>query len=388
MIKETIIACYLVFVKILFSFFNLFPLQNKTVFLSSFGNNAFFVATELARSSKQPLIFLNKTKCNIDFCVIPADIKKTFQFETAHIDHFIYSLFHLATAKYIFIDNYVGVLSVMNFRKPVKCVQLWHATGAVKRFGWCEPSTKKRSRQARKRFQQVYNRFHFIPVSSTQMAHIFTESFHLEDSRFIYTGVPQTDFYFDDLAKARGLSRVRSAYPSIVGKRVILYAPTYRKELLATVNINEWVREILNGLDDNHILLLRLHPAAKETIDDSHPRLLVVNDYPSVNELLIATDVLVSDYSSIVFEFSLIRKKMIFFTYDFEEYTLQQGLWANNDLYFPGPIVTCTGELIRHINDSSIDFKKIDRFRKHWNTFSTGQSSKQLISFIYDKQDL
>ncbi|RNF39489.1 CDP-glycerol glycerophosphotransferase family protein [Planococcus salinus] len=389
MIKEALIAGYLALVKGAASFFNLFPLQNKTVFLSSFGNNAYYVAAELATSSKQPLIFLNKTKCTIDFSTIPANNKKILKFETANIVHLVCSLYHLATAKYIFIDNYVGILSVMNFRKSVRCVQLWHATGAIKRFGWCEPATKKRSCLAQKRFQQVYDRFHFIPVSSRQMAQIFAESFHLDDSRFLYTGVPQTDFYFDDVAKARGLSCVRKAYPSIVGKRVVLYAPTYRKELLPTVNTSEWIEKILAGLDDHHILLLRLHPSAKESINlESDPRLLVVSDYPSVNELLIATDVLVSDYSSISFDFSLLRKKMIFFTYDYKDYKHQQGLWATNDLYFPGPIVTTTSGLIRHLNDTSIDFDKIDRFREHWNTYSTGQACKNLISSIYDQQDL
>lgn len=389
MMKEILISVYLSLVKAVFSFFRFFPLQSKTVFLSSFGNNAYHVAIELAKTSKQPFIFLNKTKCHIDFSTVPADNKKILRFESMNLIDGVCSLYHLATAKYIFIDNYVGILSVIHFRDPVTCVQLWHATGAVKRFGWCEPSTKKRSRKAQKRFQQVYDRFHFIPVSSRQMAQIFAESFQLDDSHFLHTGVPQTDFYFDNLAKARGLCRVRKTYPSITGKRVVLYAPTYRKELLSIVDMNVWIKEILDGLDDNHILLLRQHPSAKETINpDSDPRLLVVNDYPHVNELLVAADVLISDYSSLAFEFSLLHKKMIFFTHDFENYRQQQGLWAHNDLYFPGPMVTTTQELIRHINDTAIDFQKIDRFRKHWNTFSTGQASKQLISFVYDGQDL
>ncbi|TWT04967.1 CDP-glycerol glycerophosphotransferase family protein [Planomicrobium sp. CPCC 101079] len=384
MIKEAFITLYLLLFRIAFAFFKLFPLRDKTVFVSSFGDNAFFIAQQLALKETHPLIFLNQKKCKIDFSEIPSDNKTIYSFETTNLIHFVKSIYHLATSKYVFIDNYMGFLAAIQFRQKVKCIQLWHAAGAIKKFGWSEPETHTRSERAKKRFQQVYNRFQFIPVSSQQMADIFSEAFHLDAGHFLYTGVPQTDFYFDAEAKARSLQNVAETYPAIQGKKVVLYAPTFRKGSLHQMDLQLDMEKFTEALDESYMLLIRLHPAVHEaTHVPDHPRILVVNNYPHINELLVASDILITDYSSIPFEFSLLNKKMIFFTYDLESYGQSQGLWAETSLYFPGPIAKNTQEVLEEIMNPQIDFEKIEQFRFHWNTFSTGKSTENLISTIY-----
>lgn len=387
--SEIIISIYLFFFKIIFSIFNLLPLKTKTVFLSSFGDNALFIAHELASSKKHRLVFINQTSCKMDFSTIPTDNKKIYTFESLNIVDTLFSIYHLATSKYVFVDNYAGVLSVIQFRKEVKCIQLWHAAGAIKQFGWRDPETDARSARAKARFQQVYDRFQYIPVGSRQMAEIFSEAFQVDMSHFLYTGVPQTDFYHDEALRSAGLEKLHERYPSINGKKVILYAPTYRKDELQRMAIEFDIQLFLNSLDDDYVLLVRLHPSVHEAAKvPNHPRIILASDYPHINELLLASDILVSDYSSIPVEFSMLGKKMIFFTYDIEEYNRTQGIWHINDLFFPGPMVTTTEEVIKQILDPLIDHEKIKRFSAHWNTFSNGRSSKQLVTAIYDPKDL
>ena len=76
---------------------------------------------------------------------------------------------------------------------------------------------------------------------------------------------------------------------------------------------------------------------------------------------------------------------MIFYAYDLESYSREQGVWAENSLYFPGPIVKSTSEVIEEIKNAEINLEEIDRFKNHWNTFSTGKSSENLINAIYSK---
>lgn len=387
MIKESLISLYLSVFKVCFSFFKLFPLKNKTVFLSTFGENAYFIANELSHFETQQLIFINQKRCKIDFSRIPFGNKKIYSFETLNFLDTFFSIYHLATSKHVFVDNYFAVLAVMDFRDNVKCIQLWHATGAIKKFGWGVPETEERSEKAKKRFQQVYDRFQYIPVGSKQMSEIFSESFRLDPSRFLFTGVPQTDFYFDDKAKADGLNRVKEKYPVAHDKKVVLYAPTYRNGFFGKVDIQLNIQEFLDQLDDNHILMIRLHPSVQEAaLVPEHSRVLLVNDYPHINELLLISDILITDYSSIPFDFSFLRKKMIFFAYDLESYDQTQGLWAESSLYFPGPIVKTTTEVIKHIVDPTIDFEIIDHFKEHWNTFSAGTSSINLVKKLYNKE--
>lgn len=383
--KEQAISFYLFFTGLIFVIFSFKKMENKSVFLSSFGNNAFFVANELARSNNHKMVFLNTSSCKIDFHQLPVRSAKVYLFETRNIADHLLSLYHLATAKYIYIDNYVGILAALPFKKEVKIIQLWHAAGAIKRFGWSEPDTGKRSLKAQRRFQRVYNQFHYIPVGCFQMAHIFSEAFHLEPNRFLYTGVPQTDFYFDKEALADSVKKVKEAFPEIAEKKVVLYAPTFRKNRAPIPDF----RGIAEELGDRFHLLLRLHPSVQLGTDLwTHPRMTDASRYPSVNELMAAADVLITDYSSLAVEFALLRKKMIFFVYDLDSYIKEQGLWAEEDLHFPGPIVKSTSELHQHIVDFHIDTHKIDRFNDQWNTFSNGHASRNLIKKVYEPDDL
>lgn len=385
MIKEQVIPIYLFLTSLIFRIFSIKKLENKSVFLSSFGNNAFFVAKKLTQSSNHKIVFLNKSSCKIDFHQLPTRSAKVYLFETWNLTDHLISLYHLATAKYIYIDNYVGILAALPLKKEVKVIQLWHAAGAIKRFGWSEPGTIKRSLKAQRRFQQVYNSFQYIPVGCFQMAHIFSEAFHLEPNRFLYTGVPQTDFYFDKEALTDSVRKVKEAFPEIAEKKVVLYAPTFRKNRASFPDL----RGLAEELGDRFHLLLRLHPSVQLDTDLwTHPRMTDVSHYPSVNELLAAADILITDYSSLAVEFALLRKKMIFFVYDLESYIKAQGLWAEEDLHFPGPIVTSTSELHQHIVDPHIDTHQIDRFNDQWNTFSKGRSSKNLIKKVYEPDDL
>jgi CDP-glycerol glycerophosphotransferase (TagB/SpsB family) len=387
--KEIVISFYLFLFKSIFAFFSLFPLKNKTVFLSSFGDNAFFLAKKLAQFPDHQLVFVNQSRCKVDFSEIPTKNKKTYSFETPNILDTLFSAYHIATSKYVFIDNYVAVLSVVQFRKDVTCVQLWHAAGAVKKFGWSDPETRTRSTRAKARFQKVYDRFQHIPVGSQQMAEIFAESFHLGQNRFLYTGVPQTDFYFDAAARAKGLANVKRAYPGIAGKKVILYAPTFRKGSLHKMDLQLDTTEMSKKLGEGYVLLIRLHPSVQGSSPlPASPSVISVSQYPRLNELLLASDILITDYSSIPVEFSLLRKKMIFFTYDSVSYSSTHGLWAENSLYFPGPIVKTTAQVIEQILDPETDYKKIEQFSNHWNTYSTGRSSSRLIQAIYAEKDL
>ncbi|WP_422123882.1 CDP-glycerol glycerophosphotransferase family protein [Planococcus sp. X10-3] len=389
MIKEISISLYLGLFKTAFSFFKLFPLKNKTVFLSTFGENALFTARELAASSSQQLVFINSKKCKVDFCSIPAAKKSIYFLDTLNFLALVSSIYHLATAKYIFVDTYVGALSAIRFKDEVKCIQLWHAAGAVKKFGWSDPETSKRSTSAKNRFQKVYDQFHYIPVGSRQMADIFLEAFHLNENQLLYTGVPQTDFFFDEALKKAGSERVYKRYPVLRDKKKILYAPTFRKDSLQKMKLEFDIMQFLESLPDNHILMIRIHPSVQEALKvPEHPRILLVSDYPHINELLTVCDILVTDYSSIPVEFSLLEKKMIFFTYDLKSYSKVQGLWSMDDLSFPGPIARTTAEVIAHIKDPAIDLDNIKRFKHHWNTFSDGSSAKKLIAEVYNPKDL
>lgn len=92
---------------------------------------------------------------------------------------------------------------------------------------------------------------------------------------------------------------------------------------------------------------------------------------------------LITDYSSIPFEFALLRKPMIFFAYDIDVYVTERGFWEPYDQLVPGPIVRTTDELIEVIDSERFHIEKIEGFAKDWNEYSTGKASERLISRLY-----
>lgn len=386
MAREGLIEAYLLFIKVIFSICKFFPLREKVTFITSFGDNCQFVLDEM---NKQQLPIQKVILHKLGSTLQSKDGGQTIvlPFETGSIIHLLRSIFHLATSKWVIVDTYFGLLAAIDFKKEVTCVQLWHAVGAVKQFGLRGPSVQHRSKRAQKRFLDVYERFHYVVTGSERMATIFKESFQIEDQQLIRTGVPRTDFFFDKAAQAQTTHDFYQQFPELNDKKIMLYAPTFRDDDLHASAIALDLDALYHALfSENYVLILKLHPAVTMTEDfeKKFPGFVyqIQNGF-HINELLLVTDLLITDYSSIPFEFSFLRKPMIFFAYDLEEYATQRGFWEDYATSMPGPVVSTTKELIENIHLADFQVKSVERFHHKWNEYSTGQASKRLVDWLF-----
>src|SRR5690625_4838579 len=382
MARELAVTIYLFIFRTLFNIFKLFPRKKKTVFVASFGVNVLYTLRELEKQTDEQAIILKSSSCKIAFKEAPN--VKQLDFNPARPSDWIRSIYHLATSKTVFVDNYYGFLAVTAFRSNTTCVQLWHAAGAIKQFGLRDLSIENRSAKAYKRFKQVYQRFDHVVVGSEKMATIFKEGFGISDQQILRTGVPRTDFFFDALSKEEVGNTLEILFPIIHEKRVILYAPTYRDNELNVSNMKLDIENMYSQLREDHVLFLRLHPAVTVEVKNTYPDFVynVSNEY-NINHLLLITDILITDYSSIPFEFALLNKPMIFFAYDIDEYADARGFWDNYDKLVPGPIVENTDDLIDVLKAGNYNMEQIETFSNEWNQYSDGNSSKRLIKAVY-----
>lgn len=382
MFRELSINFYLIFTRILFSIFSLVPLKNKTVFIASFGNNIQHVRKECLKNTNHDVVILVTKGTQVVFD--PTERERVYQFEATYFIQFIISFYHIATAKFIFVDNYFGFLAATSFKESVKVIQLWHAAGAIKRFGLKDPSTQYRSYYANKRFRKVYQRFTQVVVGSDKMIDIFKQTFHLKEHQFLKTGIPRTDFFYDKHAMREAKLKLYQIYPQLTSKKILLYAPTFRDGEIDNYKLQLDIDLINQQLGDGYILLLRLHPAVKAAssiIDNSF--LIDVSNYPNLNELLIITDYLITDYSSVPFEFSLLNRPIIFYSYDYEKYLTERGFFEDYKSAMPGPVVCSTMEVIKEIQADTFDINKMTQFANEWNKYSKGNASELLIKALY-----
>lgn len=382
MIRELAITIYLLAFRILFNILKLLPQKKKTTLVASFGDNILYTLKEIETQTNEQVVILKTSSCKITFKDAPNRVN--LNFDLVHFWDWFKAIYHLATSRVVFVDNYYGFLAVTEFRAETKCIQLWHAAGAIKQFGLKDLSIEHRPAKAYKRFKKVYQRFDHVVVGSENMAVIFREGFGVTKRQILRTGVPRTDFFYSPLAMEEVNETLKLQFPMIPEKKVILYAPTYRDNEMNVSEIKLDIDKMYHELKNDYVLFLRLHPAVSMDLKNEYPDFVfnVSKDY-HINHLLIITDILISDYSSIPFEFSLLNKPMLFFAYDIDEYAETRGFWDNYDKLVPGPIVEDTDTLIAVLKTNSFDLNKVIDFADEWNQFSTGKSSERLVSYVY-----
>jgi teichoic acid glycerol-phosphate primase len=385
MFKELMISCYLFVFKIVFYFFKLFPLKNKITLVVTFEENNVYLYQEMIKREVPCEIFLLCKSSVVKELQGKVNNEIIVPFETRNLFYWFKSIYHLSTSKIVITDNYLAFLSAIKFKKNVECIQLWHAAGALKTFGLKDKSIKKRSKNANIRFRMVYEKFNKVVVGSEEMAKIFRDSFGLPHENILRTGVPRTDFFYDKGLHELMKLEFETRNKGLKGKRRILYAPTFRDTQLENFQIQLDIEKMHHELKDEYVLFIKMHPAVK--MDKNYQELYpdFVYDFSrnkGINELLVHVDYLITDYSSIPFEFALLGKPMIFFPYDLEFYQEERGVVQDYIQQVPGPVAFETEDIIKLIKSNYFDFNEIQKFADKWNEYSKGVSSKKLVNYI------
>lgn len=385
MAREYAISFYLFIVRILFTFCKMFPLKSKSTLVASFGHNIFYTARAVKRLKPDERIVILKTPtCNVVFEASPR--VHIITFGTVNFVSWLRAIYHLATSRTVFVDNYYAFLAETRFKPDVRCIQLWHAAGAIKQFGLRDLSINQRSPKAYRRFKQVYHRFHYLVVGNEKMGIIFREGFGIKKHQLLKTGVPRTDFFYQTDEVAAAKNQFLKKYPAVREKKAILYAPTYRDGMFHLSEYPLDLAKIYTALKDEYILFIRVHPSVQTGGMSRYPDFIYdVSSDESINPLLVGADILVTDYSSVPFEFSLLAKPMIFFAYDLDEYAHARGFWEWYEDVVPGPIVDTTDALINVVKTGQYDMKTLNAFAWIWNQYSDGHSSERLVKTLYSQ---
>ncbi|WP_280717671.1 CDP-glycerol glycerophosphotransferase family protein [Kitasatospora sp. MAP5-34] len=175
------------------------------------------------------------------------------------------------------------------------------------------------------------------------------------EGEILESGYPRGDV----LARGTGAQTVRERLGIPAGKRIVLYAPTWREDQQREsgdgfhLGLRLDLDAARTELGADHVLLVRPHSHVREPLPGAGDGFLYdVGDYPDVQELLLAADVLVTDYSSIMFDFAITGRPILFFTYDLEHYrdTLR-GFYFDLESEAPGPLIPTSPELLTALRD-------------------------------------
>jgi CDP-ribitol ribitolphosphotransferase len=294
-------------------------------------------------------------------------------------------LIAMAGADVIFLDDSFYPVYWVEFTPDVRIVQLWHASGAFKTVGY------SRSASAGNPPFNPYGRVHknttHVIVSSDFDVPFYAEALGVPEDRVHSTGIPRMDRYFDPAARDAAIAAAHGLFPQLAGRSVWLFAPTYRGERVAEATYDLSLIDLAGlhavAVEKNAVILFKHHPFVHERLDipDAfRDRLVEASDADiDVNDLLFSVDLVITDYSSIVFEFSVLDRPMLFFVPDLEQYIAERDFYVEFEEFVPGRIVRTFDELLDSIRRDDYEIEKVAAFaRKHFAHLD-GNSTDRVI---------
>jgi CDP-glycerol glycerophosphotransferase (TagB/SpsB family) len=296
--------------------------------------------------------------------------------------------YHLATARVFIVDDYYFPMYVIRPRRGTTFVQVWHACGAFKKFGYSVLDRSFGADEAMVRRVPIHANYDVCLVSSTSVAPHYAEAFGQPLERFVSNlGIPRTDLFFDEAQIARVSGELRRRYRIPVGRRVILYAPTFRGDSVTRARDAGLLDlELLRAaLGEDHVVLLRLHPFVRDrlVIDPVLREFAIdVSDHRDLNELMLVSDVLVTDYSSAIYEFALLGRPILFLAPDVAAYERERGFYFDFRAGVPGPVFETTAELAAHLRGGASDAERVAAFRAASFDVADGRASARVVDEI------
>ena len=306
----------------------------------------------------------------------------------------------IAGCKYVLLEDYSPLVGEITLRRGQVVVQTWHASGAFKKIGHSRLGTGKSPGRG---FHENYT---YAIVGGEANRAPYAEGFGMPVEHVLATGLPRTDRFSDAEYAAETRARILAEHPEIAGKRVVLFAPTFRG-MNSLDAYYDWdaldFDALAESLGDGYAVLIKPHPyvahnlvskpefaAARAIVEgaiERHPGVFFdFSAFPDINDLLFVSDVLVTDYSSIVFENSLIGRPVVFFAYDYDEYLADRGFYFDFAEYTYGPIVRTSARLADALRSAEVNEAKLATFRERFTAACDGRSAERFVSIFFAEE--
>lgn len=372
LLKKFIKNTFLYFIAVIlrvFSFF--FDVQSeKVVYVPvnfSFRGNSRFLLEKWINKSGYRHIFLFDGD-------IPEgiDVSKRVKF----IKFGVLFLYHYATAGYIVRESEFNSVGLRP-RKESKVVQLWHAAGAFKKF--CLDISDRSEYLQGQRMKDIES-WDLLLCSSSNLVDIYSGAFGgFSREKIFVGGLPRNDYLFHILARR---DELREEYGIGLNEKVVLYAPTFRDKSNDFSIFLNFVDFLSKHLPADYKLGARLHPKIADQVVFSD----CVLDFNAcdVEEAMVIADILVTDYSSIIFDFALLDKLILFYSPDLSEYYDSRGFYFDFKCFVPGPIAETAEQLLFFLEKYCYDDfeNELTMFKKQHNPYFDGKNSDRILKKI------
>jgi CDP-glycerol glycerophosphotransferase len=294
--------------------------------------------------------------------------------------------YELARAEY-WVDNQ-GFPRQFTKRLGTTYVQTWHGT-PLKTMGFDEPALAALPPEKQREHAAMIERWDHLVVPSEYFVQTFVAAYRYRGN-LLRVGYPRNDPLLtkNDPDNIRGLKEFLDLPKN---RKLVLYAPTFRDEqhrIKAQFSLKLDLYLLARELGEDYFFLIRAHYLDRVTIAPQHRSIAAnVSGHPDVTELMLVADVLITDYSSLFFDYANLARPMIFYTYDYDHYLRTRGTYFDLASTVPGPLVSSTEEIVSCLRDlDSLAGKYADAsaaFRAKFCGYDTGTASDQIVAQFF-----
>lgn len=357
------------------------PLEKNKIFFFCYHGQGYkcnckYIAERLlAADTQYKLVWAVSPENDSD---VPAGIKKVYIDTKEYYEELYTSKFYIAN------DGRDGRIIK---KEGQYCINTWHGYGPFKKVNTAISSWSK---EDKKRYEEQINYFDLFLTASSFYTSVYRDSF-LYHGEVMESGAPRNDLLFSNSEVVRDKIYRHFNIPNT--KKILLYAPTFRLDKANTFRLYDLkMKEVLIALEDRfggeYVLMYRFHHQLFELAKERQYEENGYNAtfYEDIQELLVAADVVITDYSSLMWDFSLQRRPVFLYQNDINEYEDERGFYAPVEEW-PYPKAHTQQELIQAIAEFDQDKyrQELDEFLKKYGSCDDGHAAQRVVNRINEK---
>ena len=371
--------------------YRLIPCEKNTVLFISFHGRGY------SDNPKAIYEYLRKENYDLKYVwAIKNHKQKNIQIEGAKvIEYFsIPYFYYLARAKYWVVNCKLPTYVLKKDNQVY--LQTWHGT-PLKRLAHDiildnKDATFYRSKMSAEEMYETYDidvkRYNYMISPNPYSTKVFGSAFQINRERLIETGYPRNDVLVNTSSEQVEALKEKMGLPK--DKKVILYAPTWRDNSYVmegyTFKLQVDFRKWQEQLSDNYVVIFKPHYLIVNDFDIQQYKGFVyeASATSDIADLYLVSDILITDYSSVFFDYAILNRPMYFYMFDLNEYAKElRGFYFDIYETLPGPIVENEDDLLKELISNSYDYDKLNSFNEKFNQWHDGKSCEKVCNILF-----
>lgn len=274
--------------------------------------------------------------------------------------HMFRQMYHMATAKVVVLDTYCIAASVLHHKKNLTIIQMWHAVGCMKKFGYSILDREEGNSSRIANAMHMHENYDWIFASGDACIPYLAEAYHTAEEKFRVAPLPRLDILTRTEELEKNRKKILAAYPDLPKKETVLYVPTFRKY----ASSDEAVERLIHAMDlQKYNFVIKYHPIVQKK--EERQDVIADSRFTSM-EWMSVCDYVITDYSAAVFEAAVAKKPIVFYAYDLDEYEKDRSFYIDYRKEMPGRICQTAKEVAEAIESDRHDLKAVRDFAEKY----------------------